>query len=430
MTVRVASVLVLVVLLAQSGPVSADAPAIPDTPAGRAFAAWLDAFNSGDRERRQGFLNTHPSWMTIESIENWNAGTGNYELLAVQSQESTNVFFHVKGQRWGVEEVGRLEVDASNPMALATLGVRRIPAGARFVPVTLDKVAMGRVVDKAADLLGQFHVDAKTGKALAVALRKRARRGDYRGIKYGEVLAKRLTDDLRELGRDRHLEVRFSYAVPPPGPPARDPSEATRALANNCYFAKAEHLEPNIGYLKLDAFAEAETCAPTASAAITFLADSDALILDLRDNNGGRGSMVEFLASYFFAERTHLSDGFRRADNVTTQSWTFPYVPGKKFLGKPLYVLISSRTFSAGEGLAFVLQESKRATLVGEATVGGSGTIEFKSIDDHFSLVVPTGSVISPVTQTTWAGSGVVPDIQVPASDALEEALRQARARP
>jgi C-terminal processing protease CtpA/Prc len=159
---------------------------------------------------------------------------------------------------------------------------------------------------------------------------------------------------------------------------------------------------------------------------MNFLADSDALILDLRDNNGGRGGMVDFIVSYLFAERTHLSDVFRRADNVTTESWTLPYVPGRKFVDKPVYVLISKRTFSAGEALAYMLKDLKRATLIGETTVGGSGTIEFKPIDDHFLIVVPTGRVISPATKTDWAGTGVEPDVKVAADDALEEALRRA----
>jgi C-terminal processing protease CtpA/Prc len=104
-----------------------------------------------------------------------------------------------------------------------------------------------------------------------------------------------------------------------------------------------------------------------------------------------------------------------------------PFVPGRKFVDKPVIVLISKRTFSAGEGLAYLLKDLKRATLIGETTVGGSGTIEFKPIDGHFLIVVPTGRVISPITKTSWAGAGVVPDVKVAADDALDEALKRAR---
>jgi hypothetical protein len=68
----------------------------------------------------------------------------------------------------------------------------------------------------------------------------------------------------------------------------------------------------------------------------------------------------------------------------------------------------------------------KRATLVGETTVGGSGAIEFKAVDDHFTLVVPTGRVISPITKTDWVGTGVEPDVKVSADEALEVAKKLA----
>ena len=159
---------------------------------------------------------------------------------------------------------------------------------------------------------------------------------------------------------------------------------------------------------------------------MTQVADSDALILDLRDNNGGRGGMVEFIASYLFAQRTHLGDVFIRSENSTQESWTLADVPGKRFIDKPVFLLLSQRTFSAGEGFSYALKDLKRATLIGETTVGGSGTIAFKPIDDHFTLVLPTGRVVSPVTRTDFAGTGVIPDVKVPADQALEVALKLA----
>ena len=181
---------------------------------------------------------------------------------------------------------------------------------------------------------------------------------------YGEDLARKLTEDLRAVSHDRHAEVRFSYVVQPTGLPTEHPEEESRRLAAiNCGFEKAAHLPPNIGYVKFNMFADPEICALTASAAMTFLADSDALILDLRDNNGGLGGMVEFIASYLFAERTHLNDIFMRPQNATNEAWTLPYVPGKKFIGKPVFVLTSQRTFSAAEDLCYVLKNLQRATL-------------------------------------------------------------------
>ena len=401
--------------------------AVPDTPAGRALSAFLDAVNSGDRARQETFLRDWPSRMTVEDVAEWKTTSGGYDLLEVRSSDPTNVYFRIRQRSREVEEAGRLQVSAESPAALKMVNAWRMPPGATWEPITLDDAARTKVIESAAGILEQFHLDVKTGKLLATGLRTRLASGEYRDIPYGDWLAKKVTSDLRDLVHDDHLQLRFNYWLTSADSTAKQSEEEARqAVAANCFFDKVEHLPSNIGYVKFNFFAPPEACGNKASEVMNSLADSDALIFDLRDNRGGRGGMVERLASYLFASRTHLSDAFRRADNATTESWTTPDVPGRKFLDKPVYVLMSSRTFSAGEGFAFVLQSLKRATLVGEATVGGSGTIEFKPVDGHFTVVVPTGRVTSPATKADFVGTGVIPDIKVPADEALEVALKHA----
>ena len=401
--------------------------AVPKTPAGQALSAFLEAVNSGDRAIEESFLSAWPSKLTVDDIEEWKKVSGGYDLLEVRSSDPTNVFFRIRQKARAVEEAGRLQVSEETPVSLRMVNAWRMPPGATFDPITLDDAARARVVESAAGILEQFHIDVKTGKQLASELRKRLAGGEYRDIPYGDWLAKKVTADLRDIVHDDHLQLRFNYWLSTTESAAKQSEEEARqAVAAHCFFDKVEHLPPNVGYLKFNVFADPDACAKAAGEAMNTLADSDALIIDLRDNRGGRGGMGELLASYLFAGRTHLADSFRRADNVTTESWTTPDVPGRKFLGKPVYVLISRNTFSAGEGFSFVLQAQKRATLVGETTVGGSGTIEFKPIDAHFTLVVPTGRVTSPANRKDFVGTGVVPDVTVPAAEALDVALRLA----
>jgi C-terminal processing protease CtpA/Prc len=160
---------------------------------------------------------------------------------------------------------------------------------------------------------------------------------------------------------------------------------------------------------------------------MNFLADSDTLIFDLRDNHGGAPRMAALIASYLFDEPTHLDDLYDRGKNTVEQLWTFPYMPGKKFTGKAVYVLTSNRTFSVGEEFSFDLKNLKRATLIGETTGGGAHTTAPHRIDDHFFIRVPFGRFMNPITQADWEGTGVAPDIEAAAADALDEALRQAR---
>ena len=48
-------------------------------------------------------------------------------------------------------------------------------------------------------------------------------------------------------------------------------------------------------------------------------------------------------------EPTHLGDIYDRRQNTEEQSWTFSYLLGKIFRGKPVYALTSWRTFAAAD---------------------------------------------------------------------------------
>jgi C-terminal processing protease CtpA/Prc len=158
--------------------------------------------------------------------------------------------------------------------------------------------------------------------------------------------------------------------------------------------------------------------------------DARALLIDLRDNSGGEPATVAFVASYLFdAKPVHLNDIYRRDDDSTQQFWTAAEVPGKRFgARKPIYVLTSKRTFSAGEDLAYSLQAIKRARVVGERTRGGAHPCDAYPLDDSFFIVVPWGRGINPVTKTNWEGVGVMPDVAVPEERAFDEAYRLAMA--
>uniref|UniRef100_UPI00196A694F S41 family peptidase n=1 Tax=Aquisphaera insulae TaxID=2712864 RepID=UPI00196A694F len=111
----------------------------------------------------------------------------------------------------------------------------------------------------------------------------------------------------------------------------------------------------------------------------------------------------------------------------------YPVVPGKKLASQDLYILTSSRTFSAPESLAFDLQALGRATIVGETTGGGAHGTTPHRIADHFRASIPFSRSINPVTKTDWEGVGVKPDVAVPADQALLTAhllaLKKARTR-
>jgi C-terminal processing protease CtpA/Prc len=133
--------------------------------------------------------------------------------------------------------------------------------------------------------------------------------------------------------------------------------------------------------------------------------------------------MVQLLCSYLFGgEPVHLNDLYFRPRDETHQFWTIPYLPGKRYLDKEVYVLTSNRTFSAAEEFTYNLKNLKRATIVGETTGGGANPGGSERVGEHFELFVPSGRAINPVSKTNWEGTGVEPDVKSSADDALSTA--------
>jgi len=184
---------------------------------------------------------------------------------------------------------------------------------------------------------------------------------------------------------------------------------------------KFEHLPGNIAYLELGGFLNAETSGDALAAAMTLVADSDALIVDLRRNGGGDPATVALISSYLFdGEPVHLNDLYYRWSGQTQQYWTHAWVPGKRYgADKPVYVLTSGRTFSAAEEFTNNLKTLRRATIVGATTGGGANPGDVFKLAEHVGVFIPTGRAINPITKTNWEGTGVTPDVAVPQEQAL-----------
>jgi hypothetical protein len=302
--------------------------------------------------------------------------------------------------------------------------------------MTVDAAMRTEVIDGALKALVAGYVFPDVAQQMVQAIRTRDERKEYAGITSARQLAQTLTDHLRAVSKDRHLAVTYSPQVlqpqPPPAPPSGRPNaeEQTRleqmrtfAMRQNFGFVRVERLAGNIGYVDLRAFMPPAIAGETAAAAMTFLSTCEAVIFDLRQNGGGDPTMVAFLTSYLFGPQpVHLNDFFNRISGETRQSWTLAYVPGRRLTDKDAYVLTSARTFSGAEEFSYNLKHLKRASIVGETTGGGAHLVSGQRINDHFIIGVPSGRPINAVTKTDWEGTGVEPDVKVPAEDALKTA--------
>ena len=413
--------------------------AIPSTPAGDALRRWLDAFNAADSTRLAAVLRDFGADTSVD-LMGFRRSTGGFDLLSIVRSEPRHLEFYVRERAGPTTAVGELVLPASGLRPIVGPTLQALGPNVPLTSLRIDAAARARAVNGAAALLDSFYVFPDVARRMGDSARARLARGDYDNYDSGLTFARRLTDDFAAIAHDKHLSVRFSARGFPPSrpdngtPPAPSADEIARAQRGaderNCSFEKVERMEGNVGYLKFDGFEDPDLCAPTVAAAMTFLAGTRALIIDLRQNGGGSPKMVALVASYLFDRRTHLNDLWTRSTNSTEEFWTRDSVSGRRFGGeKPVYVLTSARTFSGAEEFTYNLKTLKRATIVGETTGGGAHPVRGRRIDDHFMIGVPFARAINPITHTNWEGVGVEPDVKVPAGKALEEALKLLPAR-
>lgn len=333
---------------------------------------------------------------------------------------------------------------------LLALTLAGTPAFAQRPPdIKLTPDANRQVVNGVMRALKKYYVSAEVAERVNQRLSQRLKNGEYEKITSAFDLIDALDSHMQEASKDKHLALAYSHVAEPlderqdfqPETPQQKAEGMSAARARNFGFEKVERLPGNIGYLEMNSFVRPEFSGEMARATMSFLANTDALIIDLRKSNGGSADMVIFLASYFFDDEPfHLGDSYVRAENRVQQWWTLPYVPGSRYLNKDVYILLSRRSFSAVEGLSSLLQHHKRAVIVGEPTRGGTHPGRFVRVHPNFAVFVPmswfiypTGTPeypidrpVYPTSRTDFEGAGVKPDIAVPANQALKKAHLEA----
>ncbi len=298
----------------------------------------------------------------------------------------------------------------------------------------MDTVTLYEIVRNLSERLKACYVFPEIAEEICERLHEHLVDGEYADCGQGESLALTLTEHLQSVNHDEHLWVRW-YPEPLPdhkGSMLQNQERLVefrrKAKLDNYGLHKVERLPGNVGYIDIRYFYRPSWgSGDTATAAMNFLANVEALIFDLCKCRGGNPGMVALISSYLFeGEPLHLNSLYWREEDLTQQYWTLPYVPGKRVGDKPIYVLTSKDTFSAGEEFAYNLQTRQRATLVGETTNGGAHPGSPYRLHPHFEVFIPRGRAINPITSQNWEGIGVVPDIAVSGEQALKTAYGMA----
>jgi len=261
---------------------------------------------------------------------------------------------------------------------------------------TLATKQVSTIIDSIGNILKSSYVFPEVADKMVEKLKIDFENGVFRSIKDPRKLADELTKNLQSISHDKHLRIMYD--------PERIEAEKkvitaadsikflneqiNRMKRDNFGFKEVKILEGNIGYLDLRAFMDPEYAGETAVAAMNFLSNTEAIIIDLRQNGGGSPAMIQLITSYLFgAERVHLNNFYWRPTNTHTQTWTLPHVSGKRNPDAEVYILTSKRTFSAAEEFSYNLKNLKRATLVGQTTGGGTSRWRSKYYRRIYSLV-------------------------------------------
>jgi hypothetical protein len=327
---------------------------------------------------------------------------------------------------WGSASPRAYEKQNSKPQGQTSESEQGIQSPHQPDPA-LDATSRHRILAGAIASVKHYHIDPLEAQKAADALLAHERQGDDDSATSVAEFSRLATKQMREATGDSQLELLYSPRLIPerqPGPQPALPAAYREEMQRiNCAFERTEILPHNVGYLKLNAFPDTSVCQSTAAAAMAKLNSADALIFDLRDNRGGFPSMVSLIAAYLFDHPEYM---YCPLEDTTAESWTHSPVPGNKLANKPAYILTSHQTISAAEEFTYDLKMLRRAVLVGETTAGANHAANLHAIGDNFYVATVEVRAINPYSKYNWNDTGVEPDVQASARDALNVAVKLA----
>jgi len=314
--------------------------------------------------------------------------------------------------------------------------LRNLVAAAALAALPAVAHAADLTPQAAAEVIAQVSrgLDTYIDPALAKRAQQRLseRLPDYRRLDSRQAFAEAVSRDLYEVSHDGHLKVSVQTVEADKSARLTDEHQGLVDRRVAYGFMSARRLPGNIGYLKLRYFEQGEEGAAMIDAVMGLLKDTDALVIDLRENSGGGGaSDTELLGHLARAPIPMASVTWRNADGSREVQRREPRRPvgGPLYPDKPVYLLTAKRTFSAAEEFTYDLKAAGRATLVGETTGGGANPANRPvPLSYGFRIFIPNGHVEHPTTHTNWEGVGIAPDIAAPVDQALTVAYGKALA--
>ncbi|WP_310476142.1 S41 family peptidase [Sandarakinorhabdus sp.] len=337
---------------------------------------------------------------------------------------------------------------------------------AQAAPPAAQAVDAAALVEGLARTLADYFVFPDVAKRYGAALKAKLAAGAYAGFSDPAGLAARLTADLQATAKDGHLRVfppRVGGAGPAHGgrpvvvtadgtpiPGAKPQGEPARVMVMQRPPAipASGWIADGVAYIRFDGFPGDPETLQKVDDFVAAHAGATTLIIDARQHRGGGLDEMDHLFPQLFRQRADLVMMDTRA--AVEAGGMGPLSDGKTLLRQPsssevvrrlhvvlpaakpllgnarVFLLTSKATASAGEHLALALKRTQRATLIGETTYGAGNFGGEIGLPGGFRAFVPGGRSHDPATGVGWEGTGVTPDVKVPAADALNKALELA----
>lgn len=288
------------------------------------------------------------------------------------------------------------------------------------------------VIDQLSTLLIDFYVYPDIAQETSDYLASKYRDGHFDSCVDNQAFAFLLTESVQSINKDKHMRIMANKPYTAPENSLERKAEQRMDQINNYRnynhgFHAVKILEGNVGYLDLRGFAGMERAKEIADAYMKLISQADAVVIDLSKNGGGDPSMVQYLCSYFFKEKKHLNSLYYREGDRTEEYWTLAEVGGKKMEDVPLFVITGKDTFSGAEEFSYNMQTQKRATLVGQTSGGGANPGGTRGINQDLAVFIPTGRAINPITNTSWEGTGVIPEVKTAEDETFDRAYALAK---
>lgn len=212
----------------------------------------------------------------------------------------------------------------------------------------------------------------------------------------------------------------------------------TRTKDDMFTYGDIKILPGNIGYVEIKDFASTSWYKKDNKKRIAirdvmfFLSNTRSIIIDFRDNQGGLVRLAAEFCSFFSPVPNNYfitseacfrydSSGTLKETTVANKKFTSGITDNVLTRSKSLYILTSSRTFSAAELSIYTIKRyNPSSTIIGEKTTGGGNGYSGITTEKYFSATIPSlKSYDESNGNYSIEGTGITPDIITSADTAF-----------